>query len=421
MLYILYYLVLFANVVQSFLRRKSVLLLICTLSLLFFLFFSNDASGHDHYLYKIGFEQSDQELGFEVLYTAIVSGIKGLGVTDYNTFLAVYFVISLALQYLGLKWNLALAHPLLSLYMVFIFPQWAIAIRIFLAISIVLFSMKFLLQGKRLVYVCGIALATAVHFSIAPLAFLALFYSSDSVRKMEVAKYKSTVLKIMLCSFAVLAVASYFFAESTVYGTTTAVLSSVMGHDTASDIDNKVTSYFESKTKLGFMIFVFIYVVNLLMTLKMAKASSMKLFEGDKTLRLVANSGATINLFLSFTLPLIVLNLVFGRLMAIGSIVNMITFSIYLIRFKSLTQNTRMILLLYFVLSLLAWSVPAALEINSISPNGLIETAILYWGGVILLCSQYFLKQKKSLVNNAVFVEYEDCNGNKFNQPLFLV
>lgn len=381
MLYILYYLVLLANVVQSFLRRKSVLLLICTLLLLFFLFFSNDASGHDHYLYKIGFEQSDQELGFEVLYTAIVSGIKGLGVTDYNTFLAVYFVICLALQYLGLKGNLALTHPLLSLYMVFIFPQWAIAIRIFLAISIVLFSMKFLLQGKRLVYVCGIALATAVHFSIAPLALLALFYSSDSVRKMEAAKYKSTVLKIMLCSFAVLAIASYFFAESTVYGTTTAVLSFVMGHDAASDIDNKVTSYFESKTKLGFMIFVFIYVVNLLMALKMAKASSMKLFEGDKTLRLVANSGATINLFLSFTLPLIVLNLVFGRLMAIGSIVNMITFSIYLIRFKSLTQNTRMILLLYFVFSLLAWSVPAALEINSISPKGMIETAILYWGG----------------------------------------
>lgn len=381
MLYFLYYFLLLSNIVQSIIRKKSALLLIVTIFFLFFLFFSNDASGHDHYLYKIGFENVDKELGFEVLYTAIVVAIKGLGITDYNAFLSVYFVICLLLQFLGLRRHLTIGHPLLALYMVFIFPQWAIAIRIFLALSIVIFSLRFLLNGKRICYVCGVILATAVHFSVAPLVFLALFFSEKSVSKMERAEYSSIILKILLPFFLLLSIASYFFAESTVYGTATALLSSMMGSDATLDIDNKISSYFESKTKLGFMIFVVIYAVNLLMALKMRNVSRRRVFADDLDLRKLAFSGIVINLFLSFTLPLVVLNLVFGRLMAIGSIVNMITLSRYLGSFRRLQHNTRTVILLCFMLSLLSWAVPAVLEINSISPNGLIETAILFWGG----------------------------------------
>lgn len=381
MLYFLYYLLLFANIIQSLARKRSVLLLIVTLVFLFFLFFSNDASGHDHYLYKLGFENADQELGFEILYTAIVSGIKGLGITSYNVFLCIYFVICMTLQCFGMRGYLKLSHPLLALYMVFIFPQWAIAIRIFLALSIVIFSLSYLFKGKWFYYVCGVILATAVHFSIAPLALLALFFSHASIIKMEKAEYRSKILGILLPFFLVLSIASYFFAESTVYGTTTVLLSSVMGSDATLDIDNKISSYFESKTKLGFMIFFVIYAINLLMAIEMRKVAAKSVFMDDCILRKVAFAGASINLFLSFTLPLVVLNLVFGRLMALGSVVNMITLSRYLVRFRQLQQNSRIIILFYFVLSLFGWAIPAVLEINSISPQNLVETAIMYWGG----------------------------------------
>lgn len=383
MLYFLYYFLLVANVVQTFIRKKNILLLMATLAFMFFLFFSNDASGHDHYLYKIGFENADQELGFEVLYTAIVAVIKGFGVKDYNAFLSVYFIICMTLQYIGLRGYLKLAHPLLALYMVFIFPQWAIAIRIFLALSIVVFSLRFLFKGKWVYYFGAVILATAVHFSVAPLALLCLFFSRTSIKKMENAEYSSNILKLMLPTFLLISFVSYFLAESDVYGTTTALLSSVMGSDATSDIDNKITSYFESKTKLGFVIFFVVYAVNLLMALKMKNIAAGKMFKDDITLRKLSFAGAAINLFSSFTLPLVVLNLVFGRLMAVGSIVNMVTLSRYLVVFGHLQQKTRGVVLLLFVLTLLAWAIPAVLEINSISPNGLIETAILYWGGVV--------------------------------------
>jgi len=102
--------------------------------------------------------------------------------------------------------------------------------------------------------------------------------------------------------------------------------------------------------------------------------------------------------------------------------VNMITLSRYLVGFSRLQSNTRGIVLLLFVLTLLAWAIPAVLEINSISPNGIIETAILYWGGEILLYSLNCYRRKyESLRCNAVVEKCRNRNGDKFNQPIFAV
>lgn len=378
MLYILYYLFLIVNVWLSFLHKKSGFLCVATLLFLLFLFSSNDATGHDHSLYKIGFENPDSELTFEISYGTIVKAIKDLGINSYNVFLAIIFVIGSTLQYYSIRKFTSIPHFILSLYFVFIFPQWATAIRFFLAISFAIFSIKFLFQGNRLFFVIGIILASTFHYSVVVFVLFAPFFSTTTILGLNREKHSTKLINFIVIFFVIAAVGIYFFSEKATYGVASSVLSLLIGEDSL-DMDNKVSAYFETKTKLGSVIFVVIHIVNLLMAIRINAISRKNVFFNGLKCQKLAYGGVIVNKIMSISLPLVILNLVFGRLVALGSIINMISMSALLENKYKLPQNSYRALYRYYALSLVTWMIPAIFEINSISPNMIIDTANQYW------------------------------------------
>lgn len=116
------------------------------------------------------------------------------------------------------------------------------------------------------------------------------------------------------------------------------------------------------------------------------------------------------------------LNLAFERLMTLGSVVIMLTFSRYLASIRRLQLNTRIIILLLFIMPLLNRSTLAVLEINNISPQYLANTAMIYWEGVILLYSlNRLIGYHESLRYYAVVDDSWDKSSNKFYNPIFVV
>lgn len=378
MLYILYYSLLLINIIFSFVRKKSIAAMLISWLFMFFLFFSNDASGHDHYLYKIGFEHPEENLSFEFLYNMLQEMVRSLGITDYNVFLAIlYLICSLLLVSALTKFTIFL-HPIISLCLIFVFPQWATAIRFFLAISIAFFSFQYLLKGRWVIYLILILCATTVHYSVFFLFFITPFFLNIKLTEENTKKKEKilTYISIILILFAILI---YSFAEKAIYGMANSTLGLIIGNAAAAEMDNKVTAYFESKTRFGFIMYVIIYIANLYTSLKLRKILNKHPIISNRTSR-IAYFGIVINKILTISIPLVVVNLVFGRLFAIGSIVNFLTMGAIVEEIRHFNKTDKFLLVRCIIFILLSWTIPSLLEINSISPNNTINEAYQYWG-----------------------------------------
>lgn len=378
MLFFIYYFIFSVNLLFSFTRKKSWLIVAISWVFLFFLFVSNDASGHDHYLYKIGFEHPEEDLNFEFLYTGFQDLVRYIGVSDYNIFLSFLFLLCSILQFYGFKFFSISLHPIISLYLVFIFPQWAAAIRFFLAVSIALFSFQFLIKGNWLIYLVLSICAITVHYSLVILLLVFPFFIPTFLYNMDKLNFNFDFLSFFMFFVIFLTLFVFFFAEDVIYRLAYTTMGLFIGNEALSDIDNKVSAYFETKTKLGFIMFVLIYGANLYASLKIKKLFIIK-ETIDVRINRVIYGNVIINKILAISVPLVVINLVFGRLMAIGTIFNLITIGSVVKTKRKLLHKEKVVLLNCFVAFLLSWAVPAVFEINSISPHNLIETAIQYW------------------------------------------
>lgn len=378
MLYFFYYLSLFLNVWMTILRKRSVLILAGTYLLLFVLFFSNDASGHDHYLYKIGFEHPDEKVNLEFLFNYLQDIIRWIGITDYNVFLALLFLLCTCFLLMGITYYTNFLHPIAALCLTFVFPQWAVAIRFFLAISIAFLSLRFLIKGSWITFVLLIFCSAAVHYSLSVLIILLPFFTPKMLRKYDMMTFNENILSYSILIIIVLSILIYFIAESVVYDLAFSTIGGIIGKAALSDVDNKVSAYFEAKTRFGFLMFTLIYVVNLYMAIVVKKRMMGK--KTSMEIRRMLYSGTIINKVLAIFIPLVVINLVFGRALAFGSVINLAIMGAVIEKVRPLTRDDLTLLIKCFIAVILSWAVPAILEINSISPNGLIRETLHFWG-----------------------------------------
>ena len=377
-LYIFYYLLLFLNVWMTILRKRSNLILAGTYILLFILFFSNDASGHDHYLYKIVFEHPDEKVNLEFLFNYLQDFIRWIGITDYNVFLALLFLLCSSFMLMGITYYTKFLHPIAALCLTFVFPQWAVAIRFFLAISIAFLSTRFLLKGRWVTFIFLIFCSASIHYSLSALIILLPFFTPKMLRKYDRGDFDGNILSYSILAVFLLSICIYFFAENVVYDLAFSTIGGVIGKAALSDVDNKVSAYFEAKTRFGFLIFTVIYAVNLYMAIVLKKRMMRK--NTSEEIRRILYSGTIINKILAIFIPLVIINLVFGRVLAFGSVINLAIMGAVIEKVKPLTREDFSFLIKCFIVVILSWSVPAILEINSISPNGLIREVIQFWG-----------------------------------------
>ena len=378
MLYIVYYTLLLLNILLSLTRKNSWLIVLISWLFMFFLFVSNDATAHDHYLSKISFESPEEFSNVELIYDGIQSAVRSIGIENYNYFLAILFCICSIFQFYGLVNITSSFHPILALYLVFLFPQWAVAIRFFLAISISIFSLQFLIKGRWLLY-CFFALcATLSHYSMAFALLLAPFAVPHVRNSLLTNKRIENIATFIALSFFLIAIFIYFVAAETAFNVIYSIVGTVFSKTMLSDFDNRISTYFGSKTKLGFLMFLMIYLLNLYMSLKIKATFANR---SNEKIKKMIFCNTIINKMLAIIIPFLIFDLVFGRIIALGSVFNLAMMGMIVKKVRPFSHSDRKMMLWLFLGLVALWTIPALLEINSISPNNLVETALQYWGG----------------------------------------
>lgn len=369
---IAYYSLWILNIYFILRNKENKIVSFLTWVLLFILFSSNSAISGDAYKYKIDYEygafgKNWVEAGNELLKFVC----KSIGLNSYNQYLIVLFGVSSVLIFLGMRKLNGSFHIIFSATMGFIFPAMAVAIRFFLAFSIFVFCLSFLINGQRLKYIIGIIIATTFHRSA--LFFLLFLLTENVYKNKDNDKYRKKLV-YFVGGFAICCAAYALVLRKLPF---VSLISSTLLRFLP-DANIKVDAYFGTFTRFGFLIMLIVYVANFIFSRYMMNIVRQNNYE-ESIVRL-SSFGYTVNVLLAALLPLTVVNLVFFRLYAVQTFVNCIVFSQIKNKTKPVKKAGVLIISsteLYYFLSVLAWIVPAFFEINSISIYHMITDSFL--------------------------------------------
>lgn len=364
---LVYFILWLLNYFLSGKKKVSGIIALCTWGFLYVLFASNLAIEGDAYKYKMDYElgifgSGWAEKGYEVLKWIC----RFCGLKSYNHFLVAIFAIGSFLIFWGVtKINGDLNIVFFST-MPFLFPALAAAIRFFIAFSIFVFCLAYLIKGEKIKYLIGILVAIAFHRSA---LFFLLFLLCEAVDVHRIDDgIKRHVVKMIGLISGVCTIYTLFFRQLPFIGIIKWFFLRYIPEGAAGA--TKVEVYFSSTTRFGFLILVVLYITNFWLSKCLLRVSNAEQYEErDKKLAMI---GYSINVIMAITLPFSIINLVFFRLYGVQTIINCIIYSrVNGIRsFSKLGKLNKTELL--FIVSVLAWIIPALLKINSISVNELI-------------------------------------------------
>lgn len=358
-------------------NRNNRLISMMTYLYMAVLFIFNSGSAGDAYKYKIDFENfafddSWSELGYGLFKNIL----RATGINTYNGFLLGLFVLTSIFLILGIRCFNSSYNAVFAVIMPFIFPTCAAAIRYFVAVGIIVFSLRFLVNRQIVPYIICVLLATSFHRTA---LFYLILLVCTSERISSVDNIKKIGIKIVVFFSTISVLLTYIFGKVPFIAVAISFVSSIFG-----GIDIKIEIYTESMTKLGAVMFFGIYTMGLFYASQMRKSVKCEEYADyslTKQMMEFANVNYYIQLLLSITLPFIVINLVYYRLLMIGFLSNAVLYGMY-IRYKGKTKSIGSIRIdksnLLFVAMCLVWWVPEIVEINSITVQGLIEASLLF-------------------------------------------
>jgi len=341
------------------------------------LFILNSGTAGDAYKYKIDFENfafddSWSELGYGLFKNALRMG----GITTYNGLLFGLFIMASVFLLLGIRYFHSSYNTVFAVIMPFIFPTCAVAIRFFVVVGILVFSLRFLINRQVIPYILCVILATLFHRTA---LFYLIFLICTSDRINAVDNVKKIGIKIVVFFSLISVFLTYISGKVPFIGVAISFVSSVFG-----GMDIKIEAYTASMTKLGAVMFLCIYVVGLSYASYMRKLITSERDMGYvayKQMLEFANVNYYIQLLMSITMPFIVINLVYYRLLMIGFISNAILYGMF-ISSRGKTKSVGTLRIdrsnILFLATCVVWLIPEYIGINSITIQGLIDASVLF-------------------------------------------
>lgn len=351
-------------------------------SYLFFgvLFISNAGRTGDAAIYKAYFEnQWFPEGAFEFGYTLLERTVFYCGIHTYTGFLIVIFLLGTLFLRVGLKKIDISYHYILAIAMPFIFPTYAVAIRFFLASTMVVASICFLMEKKYLSFFILVFLAGSFHTS-------SLFYGILILCISRIGSAIGECKKIVLWVISIFSMINFAGALILKRNLVTSLAISV-ANVMSGALGDKLSAYTSTTTNLGGLIFVLIYLsclVTAIMTREMIKKEYGTALSGNKSSAFVQKYSVVnynINLVLSILLSLIAMNLLFYRLIIIGSLSNAIALGLYAWQHKGESRRGIVRICpvkLCYLVSCLLWFVPEIFKINDITIRGLFDASVFF-------------------------------------------
>lgn len=343
------------------------------------LFISNMGIYGDAYSYRIDFENQVYSTDWaEIGYQIFKNILYQIGVNTYFGLLVAIFIFCTVILLLSLFKVKCSYHGLLAMVMPFIFPTCAVTIRFFMAISIVLLSLRFLIKRNYFTYIVLILFATLFHRSVFVYLIL-IVCTSDRIMASKVNKFWIKIIFVLslFCLICTYIRGSVPFIDLIVD------LASFM----FSDIDVKIQTYTTSVARLGSLIFCIIYFTGLYFAYLIRKSvynanGLPSTCENDKKeLCKMADMNLNIHLILSIILPFLALNLVYYRLLIIAFITDAILFGMYVKERKStkslMVMNINKVYI-SFAITCVVWFIPEIVGINSITIQGIFDAS--FWG-----------------------------------------
>lgn len=363
------------NIMLVLNNRSSRFISIMSYLLMAMIFVLNDGTYGDAFRYRIDFTNNAfganwSEVGYELFKTAI----KLLGINTFTGLLISIFVFSSLLIFIGLKYFGCSYNAILAMTMPFIFPTCAVAIRLFMSIGIVVFSLRFLVEKKVVLYVGCIILAALFHRTA--LIYLILIVGlSEKIQLLDFIKKIGSKLVVII---SIIIVIFTYMSGRLPFITKIIDITSMV----YPDIDVKIDAYTGSITHFGAYLFLLIYFVGLLLSIYMKKQIEIEKMEINResvSILEFANINFRIQLLLSIVLPFIVLNLVYYRILILGFVTNAILYGMYMkcshMTKSFFTLKINKCSLLFFCSSTI-WFVPEIIGVNSITIQGLINVSI---------------------------------------------
>lgn len=184
-------------------KNNKIIAVISILVLSIIMAFANTEFG-DLFVYSTRYSNlaysGNMEFGF-ILYYKLFSTI-GL---SFNIFRLITFYICCALVCSFIKRYTGNFHLIILLYMFTFFVFLAIALRNSISVSIIVFSIGFLIDRKRIKFIIAVLIAASFHVSsLLALSFMLYYLSEDKKNKLVKYAIRLSVLAYATCVFMVL-------------------------------------------------------------------------------------------------------------------------------------------------------------------------------------------------------------------------
>ncbi len=363
------------NILFVFNNRSNRFISAVSYLLMAMMFVLNDGTSGDAFIYKNDFANNGlntnwSEPGYGLFKTIIIY----FGINTYNGLLLAIFIFTSIFIIIGLKYFDCSYNPILAITMPFIFPTCAVAIRLFMAIGIIIFSLRFLVEKKPFFYIIGIIIASMFHRT-ALIYLILLVCIWDGVNSRGF--IKKNVSKLVLIISVITIVLTYISGRLPFIDILIKIVSAVY-----KEIDAKINAYTGTLTHYGACIFFAIYFMGLIFSICIKRQiQEEKISSNDDMINI--NSFADINyrvhLLLSVSLPFIVTSLIYYRILMIGFITNAILYGMYMKR-TSITKGIMCLKInkssLMFFCSCIVWFLPEVVRIHDISISGLMKVSV---------------------------------------------
>lgn len=358
-------------------NRNNKYICVLTYGFMGLLFISNMGTYGDAYSYKIDFENQVfltdwTEMGYQIFKNTLYQ----ISINTYFGLLVSIFVFCTVISFFGLAKFKCSYHGMIAMIMPFIFPTCSVAIRFFMAISIVLLSLRFLIKRNYFIYIMLIFLATLFHRSV--FIYLILIVCTSN-KIMSLNKANKLLIKIIFAISLLCLIYTYIGGSLPFIDSIVRMISFVFPN-----IEVKIQTYTTSVARLGSLIFYVIYFAGLFFAYIVRKSVYVENGLPDacenstKELCKMADLNFNIHIVLSILLPFLALNLIYYRLLIIAFVSDAILFGMYIKEkktTKSLTIiNTNKVYISFLAICIL-WFIPEMIGINGITIQGIFDAS----------------------------------------------
>lgn len=302
MSYIIVFNAFFFTLISSFFRNSGLFVLL--LIPVMWAMFGANYSNADYANYLAIYELQEQGVIFDtsqIGFISLMSLSSTLGLS-YNGFLTIVSFMGILLIYSTISKYTEKPNFVFALYFIHPFFLDIVQVKHFLAMSIIVFSVRFLIENRitsTYKYIAGILIASSIHF-------IALFF-------LPLAFIKKINIKILVIFIITSSLGLLFLDKLNIIQQLAIKIAG----------DTRTESYFENRANFGFFVQFFIQLCTLAIVLYSVKILREK-NKSSKFVELIF----IINIYLLILFPFYVINGTFERAFRISLILDYILFSL---------------------------------------------------------------------------------------------